>query len=185
MAQFAGKAVVAIDNLAVDHDTATHTGTQGNHDEILHTAGRAIRHFAHGCRIGVIGQRHGDAVHGLGQHLGKRNLLGAAPGKVRRILNLTLVEVTVRSTGADAADAAFGIRIGDDPLQRSSQFVDERCHIGVRIRPDDRLGYHISAGVNHAAFGGLSTYIDTDNKIFFHVYSVLAGLEPIRAYHTI
>ena len=42
--------------MPIGHDAAAHTGSQRDHDKILHTLGRAIHHFADGRCIGIIGQ---------------------------------------------------------------------------------------------------------------------------------
>ena len=43
VAQLAGKAVVAVDHLTVDHDARPHAGTESDHDEILEASGTRRR----------------------------------------------------------------------------------------------------------------------------------------------
>ena len=62
MTQFSGKTVVAINQITTDNDTATNASTQRNHDEIFHTAGSAVRHFADGGSIRIIRQSYGNTA---------------------------------------------------------------------------------------------------------------------------
>ena len=68
VAEFAGKAVVTIDNLTVDYDSAADSGAEGNHDEILHSLGCAVGHLTHRRRIGIIGKRDRDSSESLRKH---------------------------------------------------------------------------------------------------------------------
>ncbi len=58
MAYFTCKAGVPVNQFAVDHDTTSKTGAQGEDDEILHALGSAKHHFAHCCRVRVVGDCH-------------------------------------------------------------------------------------------------------------------------------
>ena len=70
MAQFAGKPVVSINQLPVDHNSASDARSERNHDEIFHAACCAISHFSNcGC-IGIIGDGYGNVkffIHKVGQ----------------------------------------------------------------------------------------------------------------------
>ena len=59
MAQLAGKAVVAVDQLTIDHHAGANTGAECDHDEILETAGSAIGHLTDSGGIGVVGDSYG------------------------------------------------------------------------------------------------------------------------------
>ena len=69
VAEFSGKAVMAINDFTIDHYTGAYAGSEGDHDEILHASGGAVSHFTHGCGVGIIGKGHGNAVHLLAQEL--------------------------------------------------------------------------------------------------------------------
>ena len=54
MAQFTGKAVAAIDQLSIDHNTRTDTRAQREHDEVFHAPCHTIGHLSHSRSIGVV-----------------------------------------------------------------------------------------------------------------------------------
>ena len=162
MAQFAGKTVVAIDHLTVDDDTGTHAGSQGDHDEILHAAGGAVGHFAHGGGVGIVGQGHRNAVHLLLEHLGKGNVAALGPQQVDGVLYHAGIEVAVGDAHADAADAAFCMAFRDDAGKGFRQGGHEFVCVGRVLGADDGLGDDVAAGIHHAAFGGLSAYVNSN-----------------------
>ncbi len=158
--QLAGETVVAVHHFTVDHDTGTYAGTQGDHDEVLHTAGCAVGHFTHGGGVGVVGEGHGNSVHLLAQELGEGNDLGATPDQVHGALDSAGVVVAVRGTYADSADAAFGPCLSDDVVESLCQFGDVGSYVGKVVRADNGLGENGATGIYDAAFGGLSTDVN-------------------------
>src|SRR5574343_1416152 len=56
MAQFAGKTIMTVIQLAIGYNAAAHTSTQRNHDEIFHAPGSTVHHFAHRSSVGIIGK---------------------------------------------------------------------------------------------------------------------------------
>ena len=162
VAQLAGKAVVAVYHLSVDHDAGAHAGAQGDHDEILHTAGGAIGHLSHGGGIGVVGEGDGNAVHLLAKELGEFHLV-VTPLEVGSALDGAGVIVSVGRTNADTADAAFGLGLCHNAVKGFCQFRNERFYFLISIRTDNGLCHNGTTGVHNATFGGLATYIYTNN----------------------
>ena len=106
MTQLAGKTVMAVDELSVDHDAGAHAGSERYHDEVLHTASCAVGHFAQGGGVGVVGDSHRYSGKGLAHHLGHRY---GSPRKVRRTLYFAGIVIGVRGTYPYALDLIFGI----------------------------------------------------------------------------
>ena len=159
--QLTGKTVVAINHLTVDHDAGTDAGTQGNHDEVLHTTGSTVGHFTYSSGVGIVGERHGDAVHLLGEHLGELHSC-MTPFEVGCALYAAGIVVAVRGAYADTANAAFCLGLGDDPVEGLGQFCNKGSGFLVVVGADNRLSEHGATGIYDAAFGGLSTYINTN-----------------------
>ena len=40
------------------------------------------------------------------------------------------------------------------------------------VSPDDSLGDHGAAGVDNTALAGLSTYIDSNNKVLINIFHI-------------
>src|SRR5574344_2754945 len=58
MAAFTGKPIVAVDQSAIDYQSAAHACSQGVHRKMFHTLGTSINHFSNGGCVGIVGQRH-------------------------------------------------------------------------------------------------------------------------------
>ena len=169
VAEFAGEAVVTVHHFPIDHNSGADTGTEGDHDEVLHTAGRAVGHFTHRGGVRIVREGHGDAVHLLLEHFGERDVSALGPYEVHGVLDDAGVEVTVRDAHADAADASFGLGLHDDAVQGFGERRDEFVRVAGIFGTDDSLGDDVAAGVHDAALGGLAAYVDTDYEILYHV----------------
>ena len=123
VAQFAGKAVAAVHNLAIANDARANARAKGNHDEVLHTAGHAIGHFAHSSCIGVVRHAAGNAE-GFFKLLGAGN--DAAPNEVGCILDVARIVVAVGRTDTDGAhvfDATDAVECGLECFHRGLYVV--------------------------------------------------------------
>ena len=89
---------MTVQQLTVNHDTRTYTGSQGDHDEVLHTACTTVDHLALRSRIGVVRDR-AFHTHALADQLSKRH--HTFPRQVRSLLDATRIEIGVRRTAAD------------------------------------------------------------------------------------
>ena len=113
VSKLSGKAVVTVNHLTVDDYTASHTGPEGNHDEILQTFCGSVCHLSHRCRVGVVGKGHGQPVQMRREHLGEGDVLLVGPGKIGGVLYLTGVVVAVWSAYAYSAHLPFDAGVGD------------------------------------------------------------------------
>ena len=103
VAQLTGSACRAVYQPSVDHDTATHTGTKGNHDKMVHASGTAIDKFAIGGGIGVIAQ-HKGTVGIFGKFLFE--IQQAFDGQIGCPFHTAGVEVAVRGSHANTGKVA-------------------------------------------------------------------------------
>ena len=166
MAELAGKPVVPIDNLAVYDDAAAHSGTESDHDEVLHSARRAVGHLAHGRRVRVVGKSHRNAVETLRKHLSHRNGLGLRPDNVRSHLHHSGVVVPVRGTDSDSAYLPLDIGVRNDLAYRGCHLVKVRVRVLVVVGTDDCLRENLSACIHDANLGRLSSDVDADDILF-------------------
>src|SRR5690554_3049468 len=128
MAKFTGKAVMTVHQLAVDHNSASDTSTERDHNEVFHTTGCSVSHLPDCRRIGVVGQCYGN-THPLFQHLSKRN--NTLPAEVGRKLNATGEIVAVWRSGSDSLDLFFGGDVLDHIFNHLSQLIEIVFHIGM------------------------------------------------------
>ena len=84
------------------------------------------------------------------------------PLKVRCALDATGVIVSVGGTYADATNPSFCLGRRNDAVQGLCQFGHKRFYRFIGIRTDNRLFHNGTTGIHNAAFGGLSTYINTN-----------------------
>ena len=159
--QLAGETVVAVHHFTVDHDTGTYSGTQGDHDEVLHTTGGAVCHFTHSGGVGVVGEGNGNAVHGFLQHLGEFHAV-VAPLQIGSGLDAAGIVVAVGGAYADTTNLTLGLGLGDDMVKGFCQGGNKGSGFFVIVASDNGLCENGAAGVYDAAFGGLSTYINTN-----------------------
>src|SRR5215217_6554021 len=61
MAQFSGKSIMSVDQLAIGYNTASNTGAQRDHNKIAHAPRGPIHHFTNSSSIGIVGKRRGKA----------------------------------------------------------------------------------------------------------------------------
>ena len=113
VAEFAGEAVVAIKQLAVDDDAAAYAGAEGYHNEILHSLGGAVHHLADGGGIGVIGQGNRQTAEQRRKFLAELHRGVVGPGDVGGIADFAGVIVAVGGTYAHSLHCAFDISLLD------------------------------------------------------------------------
>ena len=166
MAQLAGKSVVAINQLAVDDDAATYARTQRDHDEVLHTTGRAVGHFADGGRVGVVGQSRRYA-----QALFEQSSQGndTLPRKVGSKLDGTRIIVAVGGTHADTLDFIFSAIGFEQGKQVLANFVHVCFHFRISARLDRAACNHRSTRIYNAEYSIRTAYVDTHHIGFLHV----------------
>ena len=58
--EFASEAIVPVDELTTDDDTTTDARTEGDDDEVLHTACSTIGHLTDSGSVSVVGECYGD-----------------------------------------------------------------------------------------------------------------------------
>ena len=158
MAQLAGKAVAAVDQLAIDHHAGANTGAECDHDEILETAGSAIGHLADSGGIGVVGDSYGN-VELVAQKLGKRH--GSGPGKIHSVLDHAGVIVGVGGAHTDTEDLVLSLdalyQTGDTGIELIYIVVD----IGVLARFDTVRRKDHATGINNAEHRVGAAHVDT------------------------
>ena len=172
VAELAGEAVMSVDDLSVDDDTRTDTGAEGDHDEILHTAGGAVGHLAHSGGVGVVGEADREAAELLGERGGELHGFLGRPCEVGCIGHLAGIIVAVGGADAHATDLAFLAGLLDDGLDCSGQGIEECVGvIAVSVGADDGLCQDGTTGVHNAELGGLTSYVDTNDVLFlFNVF---------------
>jgi len=165
VAEFAGKAVMAVYHLSVDDYAAADTGSEGDHDEVLHPACHAVGHLTHRRSVGVVGDSHRKARKALyqGCQVDHRRLafVVVAPFQVGSILHRTLIIVAVGGADTDALHLADFGGFGYDALDRLGQFVDVVDEF-VLQGGDDGLGDDFALFVDDAEFGALTADVDSD-----------------------
>jgi len=127
VSQFSGKAVVSVDQLPIDNDAAADTGSQRNHDEVLHAACHPVGHLTQRGSIGIVRQDHRDTQTVLQQLCQGDN---AFPRQVGRLLDLPGIVVSVGCSHAyalDGIDASGGIN-------QHHQTFSQRIHVSMDIR---------------------------------------------------
>ena len=62
VANFTAQTVTTGNDFLINDDTATHTGSQGNHDQILISLASALPHLSQGSHVGVISALYSDSV---------------------------------------------------------------------------------------------------------------------------
>ena len=92
---------MAVQQFAVNHDTRSHAGTEGDDDKVLHAACRTIDHLALCRSVGIVRNSTLD-THTLADEFSQRHY--TLPRQVRRILDAARIEIAVRRTAADAND---------------------------------------------------------------------------------
>ena len=105
VAEFACKAVMAVNNLTVDDDARSDAGPESDHDEVFHAAGCAIGHFSESGGVGVVGDCDGNTEFGAYQ-LCQRQV---RPWKIDCIVDVAGVIVGIGSADADTLNFVYGI----------------------------------------------------------------------------
>ena len=162
MAKLAGKSVVTINKLSVDHDTRAHAGAEGDDDEVLHTASHAIGHLADGCCIGVVGHCHGDATETLGEHLGEWNDT-LAPNEVGSVLDVASVVICVGCADTHGLDFFNATHLVDDNLQSLDGCIDVFLTCLITLGLDGSCGLDVATAVNDTENGVSSSQIQANH----------------------
>ena len=177
VSQFAGKAVMSVNQLAVGNNASAQTRSERYHDEILHALSSAVNHLADCSRIGIIGKIDRKTAE-LFFHIVDNvqdPLLGSifalAPlEEVRRIVQNTLVMVGKRSTDTDSDKLVFEVDAAQKQLDTLAQLVDV-CGIEIVIRKlfggNYAFAVHVSVFIDKTECSIDSAYIDTYCE-FFH-----------------
>ncbi len=103
MSEFTGKSIMTQDQMTIGNNTAAHTGSERDHDKILHALRGTIHHFTDRRCIGIIGQIRWQLKFILYQ-LGQWN--NSFPGKIWCIFNSTGIKISIRCTNTNSADSA-------------------------------------------------------------------------------
>ena len=165
MAQLTSESVVAIHHLAIHHDAAAHTCTQGDHDKVLHTASHAVGHLADGGSVSVVGDQARDAEF-LSHHVSQGNR--GRPGQVRSLVDKARVVVAVGGADADALDLALGVIRLDDAGQLGVQLVNVVIEVAVFCCLDGIACDYSAASVHDTKDGVSAAHVDTDYIRFCH-----------------
>ena len=107
---------MTIEQLTVDHDTRAYASTQGDDDEVLHTACHTINHLTNGSGIGIIGQGYGDIVQTLAEQLGEGHHTIMSPRQIGGKLDGAVIIVAVRGTYTHGLDLLDTAHLVDDDL---------------------------------------------------------------------
>ena len=104
MSQFSGKSVTSVYQLSVGDYTGSNAGAECNLDEILHSLGCSIVHFAQSGCLGVVCYGNGNSQT-VGEHLGQwHHTLG--PSDVGGVFDGSVVIVAARCSDAHSPDIA-------------------------------------------------------------------------------
>ena len=114
VAKLACKAVATVYNLAIDNNAAADTGSQRNHDKVLHATRHAIGHLAHCSSVGIVRYAHGNA-----QGLLEKRCYGndALPYQVGSIFDIARIIIGVGSTDTHTADIFYAAHYVERRLQ--------------------------------------------------------------------
>ena len=135
--------------MSIHYDARAHTGAEGNHDEVFHTASHAIGHFTHCSGIGIVGDATRDAQRFF-KEFGNRH--HALPNEVGGILNGAIIKVSIGSADAHTAhflNAAHHVKGG---LQGFNSCCHIVFHIGVGFGLDGRLRKNCAALVYNTEY---------------------------------
>lgn len=169
MPQFTCKAIMPIEHTTIHHDTATHTRTQRDNDKVFHAAGCPIGHFAHSCRIGIIGHayRQSDCIL---KELRKRNgrIRSTTPLQIHCIFYRTFIIITIRYSYTYATHLVEAICLFHQFSYSCREVLHEYIHISSVITTYSRLVEHIATCINNTYFSCLPTYVYTYYIRFFH-----------------
>ena len=167
MPQFASKSVAAINDIAIDDDTAADTSPQSNHDEVLHAAGYSVSHLTHGGSVGVVRHFHRD-TQGFFEKFGNRH--DTVPYEIGSILDVSGVIVAVRGTDTHTPhliDAAHHVEGRLQSFDRSLHIVAD---VGIGFRFDDGLHLNRTTLVDDAEYGIRTAHIQTYDIRFLYCF---------------
>ncbi|MPM45484.1 hypothetical protein SDC9_92171 [bioreactor metagenome] len=131
MSKFTCKAIVAVHHLSVHHNPTSYTGSESDYNKVFHSAGCPVCHFTDGCRIGIVGKRHGN-TYSVFQHLCKRN--NSFPTKVGSKFDTSGEIVAVGCSGSNSFDLIFGGNILDHIFNHLAQFIQVVFHFSMLSR---------------------------------------------------
>ena len=163
MAQFAGKAVVTVEQLSVDDDTRADARSKGDDDEVLHATGHAVDHLAQGSGVGVVGQRHRDTAEPLAEHLSQRHHTVVSPRQVGGKLDGTVIIVAVGGADAHRLDLVDTAHLLDDGLQGLDTSVDVGLGRLEATGLDGGGCLDVAACVDNTKHGVRTSQVQADN----------------------
>ena len=156
VSELAGEAVVAVNDLSIDHYARSYTCAESNHNEILEATCCTIGHFTEGGGVGVVchGYRNTEL---LAHELSKFHIL---PGKIGGVVDFAGIVVGVRCADAYALNLICGF-IGFYKMAcLAVELVEIIVEIGVFAGFDRGTGDYITAGVHDAENGVSTAYVD-------------------------
>ena len=180
MTELPGKAVVAVDHLAVGDEPRSEARTEGNHHEITHALGIAVDHLADRSGVGVVGDDRLHTAEAFRNVASQRKdaarlvgigVLGFEFPEVRGVFDRALVVIGVGGADADAGQFVFERKA----LRQCAHGVAELLHIsrivvymGIFAGRDDRFGIEVAVFVNESERGVDAADVHTDSE-FFHI----------------
>jgi hypothetical protein len=61
VSQLSGKAIAAINHLAINHNARANACTESDNNKVFHATSNAVCHLSDSSCIGIIGQSYGNA----------------------------------------------------------------------------------------------------------------------------
>ena len=151
MAQLAGKTIMTVKQLSVNHNTRTHTGTQCDNDKILHTASHTVNHLADSSGIGIVGKRYGNAQC-IAEQLSQGHYTIVSPRQIRSKLDSAVIIIAIRSTNTHGLDFLDTADLLDDGLQSLNRCGHVIIYIVVATSLDGSSGLDIATGINNTKY---------------------------------
>ena len=165
MPEFASEAIVPVDELTPDDDTATYTSTERDDDEVLHTACSTIGHLTDSGSVSVVGECHGD-TDAILNHLSQGDL--TLPREVRGELDRAVEVVTVRRTYTDTTDLLLATDLLDEHIEACDEVIQVELNIVVGSSLDRGIDDDITTGVDDTEDGVRPTEVYTYYIGLFH-----------------
>ena len=169
---------MAVDELSVDHYAAAYAGAEGDHDEILQTAGCAVSHLADCSGVGIVGDGHGYAEL-VADHLGQGQ--GSGPGDIDEFFDHAGVVVGIGCAYAYAVDFVNSVIGHKQPGHFIVKLVKICVDIGMFQRLDGGTGDNYATCVDDAENCIGTAYVDTHYVRFAHC-DIMWGIKGLKIY---
>jgi len=125
VSQFPGKAILTIDQATIDHQSASQSGSQGDHNKVLKSFGISEEHLPESSSIGIIGN-HCRKAELFFHELHKRN--DPFPAQVRSMFNGSGVVISVGSSHTDSTQLHLFVQFPNALFYVTVKVFNERFY---------------------------------------------------------